>query len=174
MLAVARFENEEVRSLAGRRKLSRERFSQCGILQESGTCSCQPRSGARHRDSALSARGEVQNETPSLYSRQTVACSHHSFVCVYIGSVINARNGTSHVHTSITVAHAERQSMHIRVRSLPLRVRTYQCAHAFTQRTRHLEATCLSSSAHTGHPQQHRTLVAVGAQVHGCARKCSL
>ena len=172
VLAEARIENEEVRSLANRRNRRTEQRGPAGqmpsksdgecanlswILQESGTCSCQPRSGARHRHSALIARGEVQNETPSLYSRQAVACSfNHSFVCVYIGSVINARNGTiTHVRTSITVAHAERLSMHICVGTC----RRYERAwHAKDK----AQANCLLSSAHNEYSHSNDGLCCCG------------
>ena len=161
VLAEARIENEEVRSLANRRNRRTEQRGPAGqmpsksdgecanlsrILQESGTCPCQPRSGARHRYSALIARGEVQNETPSLYNRQAVVCSfNHSFECVH-RQCHQCTQQHEHDHTpSGNRCTCVSLLMH-------MRVRTYQCAHAHvTQRTRHLEANCLSSSAHTSY-----------------------
>ena len=144
VLAEARIENEEVRSPADRRSSGIERRSLSRILQESGTCSCQPRSGARHRHSALIARGEVQNETPSLYNKQAAAFSFsHSCECVHRQC---HQCTQQHDHTpSGNRCTCEQLTMH-------MRVRTYRCAHApVTQRTWHLEANCLSSSAYTSY-----------------------
>ena len=161
-LTEARIENEEVRSLANRRNESRSLPRRLGpvgqkpsrsdgecaniskILRESGTCSCQPRRGARHRYSALIARGEVQNETPSLYNKQAAAFSFsHSCECVHRQC---HQCTQQHDHTpSGNRCTCEQLTMH-------MRVRTYRCAHApVTQRTWHLEANCLSSSAHTSY-----------------------
>ena len=178
-LTEARIENEEVRSLANRRnrrvkhlgpagQMSSKSDGECAnlsrILPESGICSCQPRSGARHRYSALIARGEVQNETPSLYSKQAAAFSFsHSCECVH-RQCHQCTQQHEHDHTpSGNRCTCVSLLMH-------MRVRTYRCAHAHvTQRTWHLEANCLSSSAHTSYSTAITDSVAVGAQVHECA-----
>ena len=107
---------------ASRRKVSsRECARDNLVLSETGTCLCQPRSGAQHQVSALMAGGEVQNIAPSFVVESSVAfsfCSHQrvvgnvihtqrharsiiGFRCEHAFSYVytHSRVGSRHVHT---------------------------------------------------------------------------
>ena len=136
-LAEARVENEEVSYPASRRRVRRQhqyretrvnKFANRPTSQmlstrqglkfslEFSTCSSddRPVKVPRHCFSALSAGGEVQNETPSLYSKQTVACVFIHRVCASAASSIHATarhcthaivtpSGNRCVHTRVAV-----------------------------------------------------------------------
>ena len=80
------------------------------VLPETGTCSCQPRRGARHQVSALMAGGEVQNIAPSFVVKSSVAFSFGSHQCV--GNVIHTQQ---HEQRSMRTCVFDRSSAIVRV-----------------------------------------------------------
>ena len=136
---------------ASRRKVSsRERALGNCILPETGTCLCQPRSGAQHQVSALMAGGEVQNIPPSFAVRSSVVfsfCSHQRVV----GNVIHTQR---HVRSIIGA----------------------RCEHAFSDAytrprigSRHVHTRAQSNSRRASLTAT-LDIVAVGAQAFYCER----
>ena len=122
-LAEARVENEEVSYPASRRRVRRRGPTGQMLSTREGlkfslefsTCSSddRPVKVPRHCFSALSAGGEVQNETPSLYSKQTVACVFIHRVCASAASSIHA---TARHCTHAIVTPSGNRCVHTRVR----------------------------------------------------------
>ena len=103
--------NEGESGPASRRKVSsRECACDNRVLPETGTCSCQPRRGARHQVSALMAGGEVQNIAPSFVVKSSVAFSFGSHQCV--GNVIHTQQ---HEQRSMRTCVFDRSSAIVRV-----------------------------------------------------------
>ena len=102
---------------ASRRKVSsRECARDNPVLSETGTCLCQPRSGAQHQVSALMAGGEVQNIPPSFVVGSSVAFSFCSHQCV--GNVIHTqRHARSIIGFRYEHAFSCRQSVRVHTRS---------------------------------------------------------
>ena len=119
------------------------------VLPETGTCSCQPRRGARHQVSALMAGGEVQNIAPSFVVKSSVAFSFGSHQCV--GNVIHTQR---HARSIIG----------------------FRCEHAFSYVYTHSRVGSRHVHTHAQSNSRRASLtatldiVAVGAQVFYCER----